>query len=203
MHISEGVLSSPVLMAGAVGCVAGLGIGLRRLEAEQIPMVALLSSTFFLASLIHVPVGPTSVHLILNGFCGLLLGWYAFPAIFIGVALHAMLFQFGGFTTLGVNTCTMAVPAVACGFLFHSMVMSEKRIIQVVSAFACGACPVLLSALMVACALVTTGEAFTEVAYVAVLAHLPVMVIEGFISLTCVCFLRKVRPKILEAAYAS
>ncbi len=72
--------------------------------------MAVLSSVFFIASLIHVPVGPSAAHLILNGVCGLLLGWMAFPAILVGLALHALLFQFGGLTTLGVNTFNMAFP---------------------------------------------------------------------------------------------
>ena len=66
--------------------------------------VGILSSAFFMASLIHVPIGPSSVHLLLNGIVGLLLGWGAFPAILVGLALQAMFFQFGGITVLGVNT---------------------------------------------------------------------------------------------------
>jgi cobalt/nickel transport system permease protein len=46
-----------------------------------------LSATFFVASLIHVPVGPSSVHLIMSGLAGLVLGWTAFPALFVGVAV--------------------------------------------------------------------------------------------------------------------
>jgi cobalt/nickel transport system permease protein len=37
------------------------------------------------ASLIHVPIGPSNAHLILNGLVGLLLGWGAFPAILVAL----------------------------------------------------------------------------------------------------------------------
>ena len=114
MHISEGVIAAPVLIAGAAGAVAGCAIGLKKLDMENTPKVAVLSSAFFVASLIHVPIGPTSVHLVLNGLVGFLLGWISFPALLVALLLQAVLFQFGGITTLGVNTVVMALPAVAC-----------------------------------------------------------------------------------------
>ncbi|MFC1526937.1 energy-coupling factor ABC transporter permease, partial [Candidatus Latescibacterota bacterium] len=75
MHISEGVLSPPVLAAGAALAAGGLAIGLKRMQPHDVPKVAVLSSAFFVASLIHVPIGPTNAHLVLNGVTGLLLGW--------------------------------------------------------------------------------------------------------------------------------
>jgi hypothetical protein len=77
------------------------------MDYERLPQVYVVSA-FFVASFIHVPVGPAAVHLVLNGLCGLLLGWLAFPAILVGLTLQALLFQFGGLTTLGVNTFNLA-----------------------------------------------------------------------------------------------
>jgi len=37
MHISEGVLTAPVLGAGAVLTVAGLAIGLKKMDYEKLP----------------------------------------------------------------------------------------------------------------------------------------------------------------------
>ncbi|MFP4388984.1 MAG: energy-coupling factor ABC transporter permease, partial [Desulfococcaceae bacterium] len=51
MHISEGVLSAPVLIAGAAVAAAGVAAGLRQLDEERIPRAALLSAAFFVASL--------------------------------------------------------------------------------------------------------------------------------------------------------
>ncbi|MEJ2224215.1 MAG: cobalt transporter CbiM [Syntrophobacterales bacterium] len=110
MHISEGVLSPAVLGGGAALTAVGTAIGLKKLDYEAIPRVALLSAAVCVASLIHVPVGPVGLHLVLNGLMGLLLGWLAFPAILIALFLQALLFQFGGLTVLGVNTFTMATP---------------------------------------------------------------------------------------------
>ena len=74
MHISEGVLSPAVLGAGAVLAAAGIVIGLRKLDYDRLMTVAILAAAFFVGSLIHVPIGPSSVHLILNGLLGMLLG---------------------------------------------------------------------------------------------------------------------------------
>ena len=112
MHISEGALSPAMLGAGAALTVVGTAIGLRRLDYDRIMTVAILSSAFFVGSLIHVPIGLSSAHLILNGLLGAILGWAAFPAILTALLLQAVLFQFGGITVLGVNTFNVAGPAV-------------------------------------------------------------------------------------------
>jgi cobalt/nickel transport system permease protein len=198
MHISEGILSGPVLAAGAAVALAGTAAGLKKLELDRVAQTGMLASAFFVASLIHVPVGPSSVHLILNGIVGLLLGWAAFPAILTALLLQAMLFQYGGITTLGVNTVIMAVPAVACYYLFGPFLQKRPPLVAAAAAFACGAGAVFLGAVLVAVSLVLTGENFLEVAGLVVGAHLPIMVIEGIITVFCVAFLKKVKPEMLQ-----
>lgn len=202
MHISEGVLSPGVLIAGAALTTAGVAVGLKCLDHEEIPSMGILSAAFFVASLVHIPVGPASVHLILNGLLGLILGWKAFPAILVGLALQALLFQFGGITTLGVNTLNMALPAVICYYLFKWGVrIGTRRLIFTLTAFACGCCAVFLGGVLVGFSLYLTGEAFLPAAKLVVAAHLPVMLIEGFLTVACALFLRRVRPEILEGEY--
>ena len=198
MHISEGVLSAPVLLSGAALTFAGTAIGLRSLDYDRMAQVGILASAFFMASLIHVPIGPSSVHLLLNGVVGLLLGWAAFPAVLVGLALQAMFFQFGGITVLGVNTLNVALPAVLCFYIFNNLVYRNSRW-AFFSAFCCGALSVLLTSLMIAVCLVFTEESFFEVAVLVVTAHLPVMIIEGIITAFCVLFLKKVRPEAIPA----
>ena len=202
MHISEGVLSAPVLVTGAALTAAGCGIGLKKLDYDKVPQVAILTSAFFVASLIHVPIGPFSVHLVLNGLMGLLLGWPAFPAILIALFLQALLFQFGGITSLGVNTFNMALPAIFCFYLFRYAVKGRNDLISMGAAFACGFFGILMASFMVAISLVFTGDPFLGIANVVVIAHLPVMVIEGLITLFSAGFLRKLKPELLEVAHA-
>ena len=196
MHISEGVLSAPVLISGAAMAAAGMGLGLKKLDYDQIAKAGMLSAVFFVASLVHVPIGPSNAHLILNGLVGLLLGWGSFPAILVALILQAVFFQFGGITTLGVNTVIMALPATICYLIFGRFVGRNSRA-SAIAAFACGSLSVLLSGLLVASALIFTEENFLKVSAVIIAVHIPVMIIEGIVTALCVAFLRKVRPEML------
>lgn len=197
MHISEGVLSAPVLAGGAFIALAGLGYSLKRLPWKHIMSVGILSAAFFVASLIHVPLGPGSVHLIMNGLLGAILGWAAVPAITVALFLQALLFQFGGLTSLGVNICIMAGPAVLCGLVFRRF-FSFGAQTRCVAACICGALAVSMSAMICALALALSGEAFFTAAWAIFLAHLPIMVIEGFLTAVVVGYLAKVLPELLN-----
>lgn len=118
MHISEGVLSFPVLVSGWIYTGVGLFFSLKKLHNNEVPKMALLAAVFFVASLIHVPLGPSSVHLILNGLVGVLLGALSLPTLFVGLFLQALLFQFGGLTVLGANTLIVSLPALLAGLVF-------------------------------------------------------------------------------------
>ena len=201
MHISEGVLSAPVLITGAVQAAAGVAVGLKKMDSDKIPQVAVLSSAFFVASLIHVPIGPSSVHLILNGINGLLLGWMCFPSILVALTLQAILFQFGGITVLGVNTVNMALPGVICYYLFSKLVNRERGLISLGASFTCGFFSVFFSGILVALSLLFTEQSFMSVAKLIVVAHLPIMIIEGIITLFCVAFLHRVKPELLGGIY--
>jgi cobalt/nickel transport system permease protein len=201
MHISEGVLSAPVLATGAAVAAAGISVGLKKMGYERIPQVAVLSSAFFVASLIHIPIGPSNAHLIINGINGLLLGWLCFPSILVALALQAILFQFGGITVLGINTVNMALPGVICYYLFSRLVNREGRLLSLAAAFACGSLAVFLSGILVALSLLFTEESFMSVAKLIVLAHVPIMIIEGIITLFCVAFLKRVKPELLGGIY--
>lgn len=196
MHISEGVLSAPVLVSGMALTAAGTAIGLKKLDYDHIAKAGMLSAAFFVASLIHVPIGPSNVHLVLNGIVGLLLGWAAFPAILVALILQAVLFQFGGITTLGVNTIIMALPAVICSYAFGPLI-HKKNPVAMIAAFACGSMAVLLGAVLVGLALMFTEKNFFEVSAIVVAAHLPVMIIEGIVTALCLAFLKKVQPELL------
>ena len=202
MHISEGVLSAPILATGFVLTVAGTAVGLKKMDYDRIPQVAILSSAFFIASLVHVPLWPASVHLILNGLMGVLLGWVAFPAILVGLILQALLFQYGGLTSLGVNTMIMAFPAVVCFYAFGRWIKSRNTAVSMSSSFLCGLLGILLSGLLLALSLVFTGQQFIGAAKLVVIAHFPIMVIEGLITALVVKFLKKLKPEMLEVVYA-
>ena len=207
MHIYESALTVStagigVLGAGAALAAAGTAVGLRKIDYERVPQVALLSAAFFVASLVHVPMGVTSVHLVLNGLVGLLLGWAAFPAILIALFLQAVFFGTGGLLALGVNTMTMAAPAVAVGCLFSGATRGKSEAVAVVAGFAAGAMGILLGLVLWAAAMTAARPEFQAFSQAAVVAHSGLAVIEGLVTASAVAFLRKVRPELLEAPLA-
>jgi cobalt/nickel transport system permease protein len=205
MHLHEAVLSgSPegiaVLCVGAVGTMAGTYLGLRSMDHEQVPRVAMVSAVFFVVSLIHVPLGVTSVHLVLNGVVGLLLGWAAFPALLIALLLQAVLCAHGGLLALGVNTLAMGLPAVAVHYGFHRVAASDNPKLAFLAGCGAGAVAMLGSAVLMAAALWSAGEAFALAAKAVIGFHLAVVIIEGVVTGTVVVFLRQVRPELLRLA---
>ncbi len=141
MHIGEGILTATpagqgALLAGTIAAVAGTMIGLRRLDEDQIPKAAVLGSAFFVASAIQVPMFGSSVHLVLSGLMGLVLGWAIFPTVLVSLILQVAFFSIAGPTVLGINTLIMALPGVICHYLFRSSVRSNDRWVIFASGFA-------------------------------------------------------------------
>ncbi len=205
MHLHEAVLSgSPqgigVLCLGGVGALAGTALGLRAMDHEQVPRVALVSAVFFVVSLIHIPVGVTSIHLTLSGLVGLLLGWTAFPALLIALLLQAVLVGHGGLLALGVNTLAMALPAVAVYHIFQRMSHSSNRSLNFLAGFGAGSSAILGSAFLISAALWVSGESFELAAKAVFVFHLAVAVIEGLVVGSAIVFLRQVCPERLFLA---
>ncbi|WP_428924813.1 cobalt transporter CbiM [Marinibacterium sp. SX1] len=196
MHIVDGALSNPVVIGGAIAAVGGVAMGLRSLTLERIPATGMLSASFFVASLIHVPIGPSSVHLILNGLAGLVLGWAAFPALFVGLLLQTVFFGFGGLTVLGVNTVNIALPAVLVGLVLGRLVARGSPLSGAIWGGIGGALAIAGTTAMVALSLALSGDEFLPAARLVFLAHLPVMVIEGLLTGCAVLLARKVKPEL-------
>lgn len=199
MHISEGILSVPVLATGAAITVIGTSIGLKQLDGDKIMTTALLTATFFVASLIHVPLGPASIHLVLSGLMGITLGWMCFPAILVALFLQMLFFQYGGLTSLGTNTANMALPAILCFYLFRSLLISDKAhsLRQNLAGFLSGFVAILLGTIFICLSLGLSDKGYWAAAQLTFVSYLPLMVIEGFITLFAVNFLLKVQPEFL------
>lgn len=198
MHISEGVLALPTVTAGWAATAAIAVPSLRAVEGEDLPRMAVLTAVFFVASLIHIPFGPTSVHLTLNGLVGVVIGFGAYPAILLGLALQAVLFQHGGLTVLGINGLLMGLPALAAYGIFRLGDRVSHGNKTALFGFLAGAAAAALTGLILALLLTTTGEAFLPVAKLALFAHLPLMVVEGLVTAASVSFLARVKPEMLS-----
>lgn len=196
MHISEGVLSPAVLGCGIALTAAGTYVGVRKADYSRLTTTAVLSSTFFVASLVHVPLGPGNVHLILNGLMGIFLSWAVFPAFLVSLLLQAVLFRFGGLAVLGVNVFDMAFPALVFYYLFRPLLRKHNKL-RTVGAFCCGALSVAGAALCTALALGLSDEGFWTSAKILLAAHIPVMLLEGCLVALIVAFIAKARPELL------
>lgn len=196
MHIADGVLPTAVAAGSYVLTLAGLSLSLRNLDSRDLPKIAVVTSSFFVASLIHLPLGPTSVHMLLPGIVGALLGPAAFLSITVGLFLQSLLFQFGGLTALGANALMMGLPALVCGFVFRRFRGTSKFSNGVVGGLV-SAVGVLLAALLLALLLASGGESFLGVAKMAVLAHVPVIIVEGLVGGFVISFLFQVKPELL------
>lgn len=211
MHIADGILPVSVTAGGYAATAAVTWYSIHRIKRrpdhhENIPKASLLTAAFFVASLIHIPVPPTSVHLVLNGLLGALLGYFAFPAILIGLFFQAVMFQHGGLTTLGVNAMIMGFPAIIGYYVFRLRAMGGKENLKTTAIFGflCAAIAIGLSVALFMLILLTNIpadlDADTErhAIYTLAIAHLPLMAIEGFFTAAAAVFLQRVQPRILE-----
>ncbi|RLI75120.1 cobalt transporter CbiM [Archaeoglobales archaeon] len=205
VHISDGILSLPVLAVGWMVTLLLIAAALwwskrKGNMVEEIPKLSVVTAAFFVASLIHIPVGPTSVHLILNGLVGVTLGMLSYPAIFIGLVLQAFLFGHGGVTVIGVNTLDMGIPALIAYGIFKLGKLNIKSLapkLWLLGAIA-GGVAVTLAVLFTAAMLLTLGEEYAWVAKALVVYHIPVIAIESFIVGSVVAFLARVKPELLN-----
>lgn len=201
MHLSEGVLHTPVLLAGVALAGVGVAVGLRRLESERLPLTALFAAAFFVAGTIHVPVGIGSVHLILNGMAGLFLGWAVFPAFLIALLLQVLFFSFGGFAVLGVNLCVMALPAVAAHYVLRGYLKPDMGpMAKLITGLGAGIIGVggtgTLASLVLA---LDGGKHYQDLIALLLLSHLPVFVLDGMISYGVISLLSKMYPSALQS----
>lgn len=211
MHIPDGILPASVCAAGFVTAGVATWYSIHRLEKagdprEGIPRASLFTAAFFVGSLVHIPIPPTSVHLILGGLLGVVLGWYALPAILVGLFFQAVLFGHGGITTLGVNATIIGVPALLAYGIFRLRALPglSGRKATGALAFAGGALGLALSAAAMLALLITTVPASLDAGaertaiYALTLAHAPLALLEGAVTAFVVMFLLRVKPELLE-----
>jgi len=199
MHISDGVLSGQVCASTAVATAVIAGLVLKKTDRKDIPKIAVMTAAFFVASLLHIRLGPASVHLLLNGLVGVVLGLAAFPAIMIALLFQAVMFQHGGITTLGANTLIMGLPAIVSWGIFQlkGKFSGSNSALRILS-FMGGSVAILLSGGLMALVLVLAGSEFITTAKVIVAAHIPVALVEGVITVLVVEFFVKVKPELVQ-----
>ena len=192
MHISEGVLSAPVLLAGWAVTAPAVAAILWRVRQSEIPRIACFSALFFVASFVHLPVGVSSMHLMLSGLVGAFLGSRAILAIFVALFLQGVFFGFGGLSVLGVNTAVIGFPAVLGGLFAAAAKAQELKVrMQKIYLFFAGFVPIVCSMLLLDLVLFISGREFFAIATLISLEGAILAVLEGIITLFALSFIAK------------
>ena len=126
VHLSDGVLNWPWHLCGFVVALKLLTWGSRNITDEEIPRIGMIAAVFFISSQIHLSLGPSSVHLLLNGLAGVILGKRAVIAIAVGLFLQMALLGHGGYWTLGLNLCIMALPSLFAGRIYKRFLYQKQ-----------------------------------------------------------------------------
>lgn len=199
MHLSDGVLAPPVLLVGAALAIIATARGLRELDSERLALAAMLAAAFFVAGTLHVPVGLGSVHLVLNGLAGLLLGWRVFPVLLVGLSLQALLFSFGGFAVIGVNLMILGLPAWVAHRVLRPLIYRDSispTAIGALASFIGIAGAAGLTAIVLA---LSGGEPFRQLIWLVMAAQLPVLVVDMLVSALVFGMLARALPTVVKS----
>lgn len=200
VHLSDGAMSLPWVVAGWVGLSLLLLVAMWRVREDEIPRIGVLSAAFFVGSSIHIPLAvlPTSVHLILNGLVGVVLGRRAPLAVTVGLFLQFLLLAHGGQTTLGLNSCIIGLPAVIAGTCYP--ILKKLGLSPFVRGVLLGAGAAAGAVTLNFLALLFGGEEDWQLlARLVLLAHIPVVIVEGLLLGVIVQYLEKVKPEMLAS----
>ena len=209
MHISDGILPARICLTGYAFTGLITWHCLKKIKTdispqENIAKASLLTAGFFAASLIHIPIPPSSVHLVLNGAMGSILGYFAFPAILIGLFFQAAMFQHGGLTTLGVNAIIIGLPALFAHYLFRFGCRYRQPWLQNTFSFCAGAGSLAVSAIVFTLVIITciapelSNGAERTLSFIALGGYGIQSLIEGFFAVMLITFLRRVKPEMLR-----
>ena len=88
VHLSDGALTTAWWASGFGGLAVLLAVAMWKVREDEIPRIGVFTAAFFVASSIHLPLMVTSVHLILNGLVGVVLGRRAPLVISIGLYIY-------------------------------------------------------------------------------------------------------------------
>lgn len=200
MHILDGVLSPPVVAVTSVAAAGLVAWSLKGTKEEDVPKIAVTSALFFVGSLVHVNVGASSVHLLLSGIIGLVLGRRTPLAISIALILQLLILQFGGLTSLGANIIDVSLPAMLVAALVRPYLGRSYKTDLAVGA-ACGGLSVILTVLFVSVMLIESNMRFGFGPFSAVTGlmagHIPIVVIEAVVTAFAVAAIMKTRPRLL------
>jgi cobalt/nickel transport system permease protein len=191
MHISDGIISTPVCIAANVAAIGIIYLSGRNAKPDEIPKMGMTGAALFVSSLIHFPLAGTSIHLGLFGLAGIILGKRSFPVIFTALLFQSLIFQHGGLLTLGVNAINMGTGAWVAW-----MIWSIAKLPVYIRALLAGFAGIIVPALLMVAEFRLSGYGTGIGLLIAI--YLLAAAIEAAISLSAVKFFLRVKPEIVK-----
>jgi cobalt/nickel transport system permease protein len=210
MHISDGILPVSISIAGYAGSLSIIAYKLKMVQKikeveKEIPKVSILTAAFFISSTIHIPVPPTSVHMLLIGIIGIFLGHFSFLSIFIGLFFQAVIFGHGGIMSLGVNGMIFGIGAIFCSYLYKILKPYVKtKVSSGIIGFLIGSVGVIISTIIFTCVIILFMPEGVDVVaeryavMTLALIHIPLAIIEGSLTSGILMYVMRVKPSLLE-----
>jgi|GEM_PF-775040 len=191
MHISDGIIPVDIALAADALAIPALYLSGRRLRVDEIPKMGVFTAALFVISLIHFPLGPSSIHLCLFGLTGIIFKIRSVPILFTTLLFQALIFQHGGLISLGINTLFMSSGALLAALIWHFPALNAAS-----RSLLAGFTAVMLPAFLI-------GLLFFLIHYgpgmmVFPMLYLPSAVIEAGLTLTIVLYIQKNRPEIIH-----
>lgn len=207
LHIIDGLLSTPVAIAGWVlaGVFIALGLNNTRgqLGERQVPLMGILAAFIFAGQMLNFPVvGGSSGHLLGGALAAILMGpWAAVLIMTSVIAVQALLFQDGGLLVLGWNIVNMGILTAFTGYFVYQplkKMLGDNRTGRFVAGFAGGWISVMVGAIATSVELAISGTSPLGVVVPAMAFwHTLIGIGEGLITVAALAFIEATRPDLI------
>ncbi len=215
MHMSDGLISTPVAAVAAVAAAALIGVAGAKVKKDTRPglvsLTAVLGAFVFAAQMINfsIPGTGSSGHIIGGVLLSAFLGpWAAFLALSSVLIIQCLLFADGGLLALGCNIVNMAAMSclIAYPLVFRPIVSRGASAARIMGAsvLSCtlalelGACLVAVETKLSGVTALSTGTFLLLMAGI----HLAIGVGEGVATGAVLAFVKRMRPALLVGAGA-
>jgi len=199
MHIPDGFLNTPTIIATNTISLSILAIAIRKvnksLTPKRVPMMGIAGAFVFMAQLISFPIfGGTSIHITGSVLISILLGPFSGLVIITCALIMQLIVQHGGLFSMGANILNIGIIGCLFGYLIYKIFKSS-----LIGAFLAGWFSTIIAAIFCAVELGVSGIVPLKTAILSMgTAHLIVGIIEGFITFIILGTIRRIRPDLLE-----
>ncbi len=209
MHMADALLSPAVGVTLIAASGAALAVSAKKLadqaDDRKVPLMGVLGAFVFAAQMINftIPGTGSSGHLCGGMLLMMLLGPYAaFITLTSVLVVQALLFADGGILALGSNIWNMGFYACFLGAVIFKLMAGKNptRLMMSIAAVVGAVVALELGALSVVFETVLSGRSELPLGkFMAVMLgiHLPIGLIEGFVTVAVVNYVYRIRPEIV------